>query len=186
MVYVKVPSGQYTIDSPILELRVKPIYSTPSGSVTTTLSPKEFIFVSLRVNFKLVELELSVSQALKHASLAVEPKKVITQSIIMTRDTPMEAAEMVIGNKLSITKNGIELKNGYDVILPLTDDNKIFIAYSENGKDGDWNIPDAVFDKAKVYNISAEGNEYLFDAAVKDKKISLDLKANQAVAIIAD
>ena len=89
------------------------------------------------------------------------------------------------GNKLSITKNGIELKNGYDVILPLTDDNKIFIAYSENGKDGEWNIPDAVFDKAKVYNISAEGNEYLFDIAVKDKKIALNLKAKQAVAIIA-
>lgn len=82
-------------------------------------------------------------------------------------------------------KNGIELKNGYDVILPLTDDNKIFIAYSENGKDGEWNIPDAVFDKAKVYNISAEGNEYLFDIAVKDKKIALNLKAKQAVAIIA-
>ena len=82
-------------------------------------------------------------------------------------------------------KNGIELKNGYDVILPLTDDNKIFIAYSENGKDGEWNIPDAAFDKAKVYNISAEGNEYLFDIAVKDKKIALNLKAKQAVAIIA-
>ena len=50
--------------------------------------------------------------------------------------------------------NGIVLKTGNDVILPLTDDNKTFVAYSENGKNGEWNIPDAEFDKAKVYNIT--------------------------------
>jgi hypothetical protein len=90
------------------------------------------------------------------------------------------------GNELSITKNGIELKKGYDVILPLTEDNKIFIAYSENGKDGEWNVPDAEFDKAKVYNITADGNEYLCDVTVENKKISLNLTAGQAVAVIAE
>ncbi len=89
------------------------------------------------------------------------------------------------GNELSITKNGIELKKGYDVILPLTEDNKTFIAYSENGKDGEWNIPDADFAKASVYNITADGNEYIGDVTVKDKKISLKLKPAQAVAVIA-
>ena len=89
------------------------------------------------------------------------------------------------GNDLSITKNGIELKKGYDVILPWTEDNRIFIAYSENGKDGEWNIPDAGFEKAKVYNITADGNEYLYDVTVEDKKISLNLRAGQAVAVIA-
>ena len=90
------------------------------------------------------------------------------------------------GNSLSITKNGIELKKGYDVILPLTEDNKIFIAYSENGKDGEWNVPDAEFDKARVYIITADGNEYLCDVAVENKKFSLNLKAGQAVAVIAE
>lgn len=90
------------------------------------------------------------------------------------------------GNELSITRNGIELKKGYDVILPLTEDNKTFIAYSENGKDGEWNVPDAEFDKAKVYNITADGNEYLCDATVENKKISLSLTAGQAVAVIAE
>jgi hypothetical protein len=90
------------------------------------------------------------------------------------------------GNELSITKNGIELKKGYDVILPITEDNKIFIAYSENGKDGEWNVPDAEFDKAKVYNITADGNEYLCDVTVENKKISLSLTAGQAVAVIAE
>lgn len=66
----------------------------------------------------------------------------------------------------------------------MTEDNKIFIAYSENGKDGEWNIPDADFDKAKVYNITADGNEYFCDVTVEDKKISLNLTAGQAVAVI--
>ena len=89
------------------------------------------------------------------------------------------------GNELSITKNGIELKKGYDVILPLTEDNKTFIAYSENGKEGEWNIPDADFVEASVYNITADGNEYIGDVTVKDKKISLNLRPAQAVAVIA-
>ena len=90
------------------------------------------------------------------------------------------------GNELSITRNGIELKKGYDVILPLTEDNKTYIAYSENGKNGEWNVPDAEFDKAKVYNITADGNEYLCDVTVENKKISLSLIAGQAVAVIAE
>ena len=85
---------------------------------------------------------------------------------------------------LSITKNGVVLKKENDVILPLTEDNKIFIAYSENGKDGEWNIPDAEFDKAKVYNITENGNVYFCDVTVEDKKISLNLTAGQAVAVI--
>ncbi len=87
------------------------------------------------------------------------------------------------GKTKTITKNGVVLKNGNDVILPLTEDNKIFIAYSEDGKNCEWNIPDAEFDKASVYNITADGNEYICDVTVTDKKISLDIKAGQAVAI---
>ena len=39
----------------------------------------------------------SVSQALKAASLALEPKKVITQSRMIVRLTPKDAAEAAIG-----------------------------------------------------------------------------------------
>ena len=85
---------------------------------------------------------------------------------------------------LSISKNGIILKKGNDVILPLTEDNKTFVAYSENGKDGEWNVPDADFTEAKVYNITPYGNEYICDVAVKDKKITLSLNAGQGVVII--
>ena len=88
-----------------------------------------------------------------------------------------------VGKSKSISKNGIELKKGNDLILPLTEDNKIFIAYSEKGKDGEWNIPDAEFEKASVYNITADGNEYIGDVIVTDKKITLSLKPGQAVAV---
>ena len=87
------------------------------------------------------------------------------------------------GNDLSITKNGIELKKGYDVILPLTEDNKIFIAYSENGKDGEWNVPDAENATADVYEITEEGNVFIGKVEISDKKISLSVKAGQALAI---
>ena len=50
-----------------------------------------------------LELVESVSQALKAASFAVEPKKVITQSSIIAKVTPTEAAETAIGKALLIS-----------------------------------------------------------------------------------
>ena len=89
------------------------------------------------------------------------------------------------GADRSISKNGLTLKKSGNVILPLSDDNKTFIAYSEKGYDGKWNMPDAEFKKAKVYNITAEGNEYISDVAVDNKTISLKLKAGQAIVIVS-
>jgi hypothetical protein len=88
-----------------------------------------------------------------------------------------------IGKNKTITKNGIVLKSGNDVILPLTEDNKIFVAYSENGRKGEWNIPDAELTNAKVYNITADGNEYICDATITDKIIQLSLEPGQAVVV---
>ena len=87
---------------------------------------------------------------------------------------------------VSITKNGIVLKKGNDVILPLTEDNKTFIAYSENGKSGGWNVPDAAFAAADVYEITAEGNRFIGKTDVCDGQIELNLAAGQAVAIKAE
>lgn len=88
-----------------------------------------------------------------------------------------------IGKTKTIIKNGKVLKSGNDVILPLTEDNKIFVAYSENGRKGEWNIPDAELTNAKVYNITADGNEYICDATVTDNKIQLTLEPGQAVVV---
>ena len=44
------------------------------------------------------------------------------------------------GADKSISKNGVVLKKGDNVILPLTDDNNTFIAYSDKGKKGEWSV----------------------------------------------
>ena len=83
----------------------------------------------------------------------------------------------------SVSKNGIVLKKGNDVILPLTDDNRIFIAYSEAGRSGLWNVLDAPFTAADVYEITAQGDRFIRRAEVTGGRIELDLKAGEAVAI---
>ncbi len=85
----------------------------------------------------------------------------------------------------SIAKNGIVLKQGNDVILPLTEDNKTFVAYSENGKCGKWNVPDAVFTVANVYEITPGGNRFICKANVCEGRIELDIAAGQGVVIKA-
>ena len=52
---------------------------------------------------RLVRSVESVTQALKAASLALEPKKVMTQSMMMTRLTPRAMALAVMGKTASIT-----------------------------------------------------------------------------------
>lgn len=89
------------------------------------------------------------------------------------------------GSTRTITKNGLTLKHENDVLLPVTEDNSIFIAYSENGKSGEWNIPDAGFSEAYVYNITPDGNEYTDKISITDKKITLTLAPGQAIAIKA-
>ena len=85
----------------------------------------------------------------------------------------------------SIRKNGVTLKQGGDVLLPLDETDTVFIAYSDDGKTGEWNIPDAAFETADVYEITAEGNVPRGEAAVRDGKIGLTVKPGQALAIKA-
>ena len=89
------------------------------------------------------------------------------------------------GKDLRIEKNGVVIKDKYDVILPLTDDNKTYIAYSEQGRNGEWNMPDADFTDAAVYEITENGNIFIENKAVNDKKIRLEIKPGQALAIKA-
>lgn len=86
---------------------------------------------------------------------------------------------------LSIRKNGAILKLGGDVLLPLDEDNEVFIAYSDKGRSGAWDIPDAAFETADVYEITAEGNVPCGEAAVRDGKIGLTVKPGQALAVVA-
>ncbi len=87
------------------------------------------------------------------------------------------------GIKSEITKDGIVLKSGGDVILPLDRKNTMFIAFSENGKNGEWNIPDAAFNKAEISVITINGNIPKGETAVTDGKINLDIAPGMAFVI---
>lgn len=82
-----------------------------------------------------------------------------------------------------ITKNGVVLKDGDDLLLPLDDDCTTFIAYSEKGRSGQWNIPDAYFDFADLYEITADGNVPLGSVKITDGKLNLDVRPEQALVI---
>ena len=84
----------------------------------------------------------------------------------------------------TITKNGIVLKSGGDVLLPLDKEKTTFIAFSENGKTGGWNIPDADFGKADVYEITRDGNRYISGAQINDGRITLSVGPRKALTII--
>ncbi len=89
------------------------------------------------------------------------------------------------GKTLSITENGIKVKDGDNVLLPLDEENRTFIAYSENGKAGEWNIPGAAPGKAEIFEITPDGNVPLGIAEIKRGKINLDVKPCRALAVKA-
>ena len=78
---------------------------------------------------------------------------------------------------------GGDIKAGGDVILPLTEDNRTFVAYSEGGSSGCRNVPDAAFGEASVWEISPEGNRYLETVPVRNGTVRLDVKPGQALVL---
>ena len=48
-----------------------------------------------------------------------------------------------------------------------------------------WNVPDAAFEHANVYEISADGNRLIGSVNVEGGRTSLDVKPGQAVALKA-
>ena len=89
------------------------------------------------------------------------------------------------GKDQSITKNGAVLKRGGDVLLPLDETNEVFIAYSENGKAGVWEIPDAAFPDADVFEITPDGNVPRGSAEIRDGKVQLTVLPGQGLALKA-
>ncbi len=82
-----------------------------------------------------------------------------------------------------ITKNDLVLKDGDDLLLPLDADCTTFIAYSKSGRNGQWNIPDAHFDSADLYEISPDGNVPLGGVKITDGNLNLDVRPGQALVL---
>ena len=82
-----------------------------------------------------------------------------------------------------ITKNGKTLKNGGDVLLPLDEDCQTFVAYSEKGRSGDWEIPDAKGARARISELTPAGSVSLSEARIEDGKIRLTLSPGQALLL---
>lgn len=87
------------------------------------------------------------------------------------------------GTNGRITKNGVILKDGHDVLLPLDAENRVFIAYSKDGRTGEWNIPDAVRPSATAAEITSAGNLPLGEVNITDGKVILDVKPGQAFVL---
>ena len=82
-----------------------------------------------------------------------------------------------------ITKNGTVLKDGGNVLLPLNAENTTFFAYSENGRTGEWDIPDAEFSLAQIDSVTTEGNIPLGEVYIKNGKVFLDVIPGQAIVL---
>ena len=85
----------------------------------------------------------------------------------------------------SITKNGALLKQEEDIMLPLDEENTVYIAYSHNGRRGKWNMPDAAFTRGEVCEITADGNRYIGTCEVVGGAVELEIKAGQGIVIKA-
>ena len=84
-----------------------------------------------------------------------------------------------------ITKNGAVLKDGGSVLLPLDAENRVFMAYSRDGRSGTWDIPDAAFSEAIAAAVTPAGNIDLGAVAVTDGRVTLDVKPGQAIVLRA-
>ena len=89
------------------------------------------------------------------------------------------------GREHTIAKNGVMLKQGNTLVLPLTEDNRLFVAYSDEGFTGRWPMPDAAFVSGALYEITATGNRYIGTCEVVDGVVELDIDPGQGLVIRA-
>ena len=82
-----------------------------------------------------------------------------------------------------ITKNGAVLKDGGNVLLPLSADNSTFFAYSENGRSGEWDIPDADFSLAQITSVTTDGNVPLGEVNIINGIVYIDINPGQAIVL---
>lgn len=85
-----------------------------------------------------------------------------------------------------ITRDGKVIKDGDTLCLPFVHKEKQYIAYSKNGDSRVWNIFDNSISAARIYRITANGNEFVKETAVNNGEIELSLNPKTALLIICE
>lgn len=91
------------------------------------------------------------------------------------------------GNKFYMYKDGVQLADAGDLFVPAqwVGDN-VMVAFSESGYDQRvWTLPAGIKagSSAKTYVVDAEGQHYAGKVRVRDRKVSLSLKAGQMLKL---
>lgn len=83
----------------------------------------------------------------------------------------------------TISENGIVLKDGHSVLLPLFWRDGAYMFYSDTAYEGLRDIPGYAFSGAQVSRVTASGTEALYTTDVTDGKICLKAEAGEALLI---
>ena len=83
----------------------------------------------------------------------------------------------------TILENGVILKDGHSVLLPLFWRGGAYIFYSDAAYDGTRDIPGCGYSRARVSRVTASGTEFLYDTDIANGKIRLAAEAGEALLI---
>lgn len=83
-----------------------------------------------------------------------------------------------------ITQNNRTIKDGNTLFLPFIHKEKQYIAYSEKGDFRTWDIFENDISKAKIYQITENGNKFIKETDIVDNRIELFIKPETALLII--
>ncbi|MGN0571536.1 MAG: endo-alpha-N-acetylgalactosaminidase family protein [Candidatus Fimenecus sp.] len=86
-------------------------------------------------------------------------------------------------NSRKITKDGVVLKDGDTLLLPLVQKGKTYVAYSKNGDSRKWKVFESGVTKAKIYKITENGNEYLNETEIQNGTLALTLAPDTAYIV---
>ncbi len=82
-----------------------------------------------------------------------------------------------------IAKNGVLLKTGGDLLLPLPGGEDKRIAYSKNGCNRAWRLPPSGYRTARLSEITPEGLAPIGEVPVKDSLLPLELAPGQGLLV---
>lgn len=83
-----------------------------------------------------------------------------------------------------ITAQGICIKDGDNLCMPLMHIKNAFVAYSKEGDSRIWQLTDAYNGVAEIYEITPQGNNFKENVSVVSGKLNLNLSANQGLFIV--